>query len=111
MKLQLLGNLEIMRDYDAYVIPFTSEVTLSDFFDEDFKNMLQPYIDSKLFEGKKEQLYSFTSFYKNSSKHVHIILIGLGDADKLSNEIAMNAYGKAIKELQRLKAKLPIVMY
>ncbi|MDO5061953.1 MAG: leucyl aminopeptidase [Peptostreptococcaceae bacterium] len=111
MKIQLLNTLDIMRDHDAYVIPFTSDVMLGDFFDEDFKNMLQPYIDAKLFEGKKDQLYSFTSFYQNSSKHVHIILIGLGDKDSLNCEITMNAFGKAIKELQRLKADLPIIMF
>lgn len=110
MKINLLDSLAIMRDYDSYVIPFTTEVALGDFFDEDFQNMLKPYIDTKLFEGKKEQIYSFTSFYSDSSKHVHIILVGLGDMHKLNGQIIMNAFGKATQELQKLKAKLPIVM-
>lgn len=111
MKIQLLNNLDIMRDYDSYVIPFNADVQLGDFFDEDFKNMLQPYIDAKLFEGKKEQIYSFTSFYQNSSKHVHIVLVGLGEHEKMTAEVVMNSFGKAVKELQTLKSKRPIFMF
>ncbi len=54
MKIQLLNHLETVQNYDAYVIPFTSDVTIGDFFDENFRNMLRPYLDAKFFEGKKE---------------------------------------------------------
>lgn len=50
-------------------------------------------------------------FFQHSSKHVHLILTGFGDKDSLTDEISMNLFGKAIKELQRLKAKLPIIIY
>ncbi len=110
MKIQLLNHLETVQNYDAYVIPFTSDVTIGDFFDENFRNMLRPYLDAKFFEGKKEQLYSFTSFFRNSSKHAHIVLVGLGEKGKHCSEIAVNALGKAVKELQRLKAERPLLI-
>ena len=46
MKLNILHSLEIMQDYDSYVIPFTSPAVMTDFFEEDFCNLVKPYIDS-----------------------------------------------------------------
>ena len=58
MKLNILHSLEIMQDYDSYVIPFTSPAVMADFFEEDFCNLVKPYIDSELFKAKKGEIYS-----------------------------------------------------
>jgi len=109
MKLNILHSLEIMQDYDSYVIPFTSPALMSDFFEEDFCDLIRPYLDSELFKAKKGEIYSFTSFHKGTSKHVNIVLAGFGEEKDLSIDILMNSFGKAVTALQTLKAKKPLV--
>ncbi len=110
MKIHLLDNLLQIADYDSYVIPFTSNLELRDLFDESFSGLLNPYLNSKLFEGKKEQIYSFTTFLAGSSRQIHVVLAGLGDADKIDSEIVMNTFGKAVRALQDLKAENPLII-
>lgn len=110
MKLNLLDNLTQVSDYDALVIPFTAALELKDFFDESFTNLLAPYLASSLFEGKKEEVYSFTTFLADSKKQVHIVLLGLGEAEELCSERLMNSFASAVKTLQTLKAKKPVVI-
>lgn len=110
MKINLLDNLSQIKNYDSYVIPFTSDLELKDLFEESFSSLLNPFLKSDLFEGKKEEIYSFTTFLTDSTKPVHVILLGLGDTDKANSEIVMNSFGKAIKKLQDLKVKKPLVI-
>lgn len=109
MKLCVLNTLEIMQDYDSYVIPFFSSKKMADFFESEFCSLINPYLESELFKAKKNEVYSFTSFFKETSKHVHIVLVGFGEEDSVSSETLMSGFGKAITELQKLKAKNPII--
>lgn len=109
MKLNILHSLEIMQDYDSYVIPFTSPAVMADFFEEDFCNLVKPYIDSGLFKAKKGEIYSFTSFFKGTSKHVNIVLAGFGEEKDLTADTLMNGFGKAVTSLQSLKAEKPLI--
>lgn len=109
MKLCILNTLEIMQDYDSYVIPFFSSKKMADFFEPEFCNLINPYIESELFSGKKGEIYSFTSFFNGTNKHVHIVLVGFGDEASLSTELIMSSFGKSIVRLQTLKAKKPVI--
>ena len=111
MKLNILHSLEIMQDYDSYVIPFTSPAVMADFFEEDFCNLVKPYIDSGLFKAKKGEIYSFTSFFKETSKHVNIVLAGFGEEKDLTADTLMNGFGKAVTSLQSLKAEKPLAQF
>lgn len=110
MKINLLDQLSQTSNYDSYVIPFTSDLDLKDFFDENFNGLLFPYLKSTLFEGKKEQVYSFTTFTADTQKQIHVVLVGLGQAEELNSDIVMNSFGKAITTLQSLKAEKPILI-
>ena len=109
MKLCILNTLEVMQDYDSYVIPFFSSKKMADFFEEDFCSLIKPYLESELFKAKKGEIYSFTTFFSGTNKHIHIVLAGLGDEKDISSEILMNSFGKAVTTLQSLKAKKPII--
>ena len=110
MKINLLDNLTQVSSYDALVIPFTSALELKDFFDESFSTLLTPYLKSTLFEGKKEQVYSFTTFLADTGKQIHIVLVGLGESDKICSDSLMNSFGSAVTTLQTLKAEKPVVI-
>lgn len=110
MKINLLDHLSLVSPYDSLVIPFTSTLELKDFFDESLNNLLTPYLKSSLFEGKKEQIYSFTTFLADTGKQVHIVLVGLGDAEEIDSDVLMNSFGSAVKTLQKLKAEKPLVL-
>jgi len=109
MKLNILHSLEIMQDYDSYVIPFFSPSVMSDFFEEEFCDLITPYIESGLFKAKKGEVYGFTSFFRGTNKHVHIVLVGFGEEKDITTDILMDSFGKSITMLQSLKAKKPIV--
>ncbi|MGB5823698.1 MAG: leucyl aminopeptidase [Proteocatella sp.] len=109
MKLNILHSLEMMKDYDSYVIPFFSPSVMSNFFDEDFCNLINPYIEAGLFKAKKGEIYSFTSFFRGQNKHVNIVLVGFGEESDLTTDILMENFGKSITELQSLKAQKPVV--
>lgn len=109
MKLNILHTLEIMQDYDSYVIPFFSKSIMSDFFEDDFCDLIIPYIESGLFKAKKGEVYSFTSFFRGTNKHVNIVLVGFGEENDVTTDILMNSFGKAITALQSLKSKKPII--
>ena len=96
MKLCILNTLEIMQDYDSYVIPFFSSKKMADFFEPEFCNLINPYIESELFSGKKGEIYSFTSFFNGTNKHVHIVLVGFGDEASLSTELIMSSFGNQL---------------
>lgn len=109
MKLNILSNLEIMKDYDSYVIPFFSPAVLSDFFEEGFCDLVNPYIEAGLFKAKKDEIYSFTSFFQGNGKHVNIVLVGFGEEKDLTTDILMDSFGKSITALQSLKAVQPVI--
>lgn len=109
MKLRILETLEVMRDYDSYVIPFYSPATLADFFESEFCNIVNPYIESKLFEGKAGEVYTITTFFQGTTKHINLVFVGFGDKDKVTTDTLMSGFGKAVTALQKLKAKKPIV--
>lgn len=109
MKLRILETLEVMKDYDSYVIPFYSPAKLSDFFEEEFCNMVNPYIESKLFEGKAGEIYTLTTFFQGTTKHINLVFVGLGDKETVTNDTLMAGFGKAVTSLQSLKSKKPIV--
>lgn len=109
MNIKLIDKFEL-PEYDAYVIPFTSDLEFKEASCEGFKMIVEQYVNAKLFSGKKEEVYSFTSFDAHIEKPVQIVLLGLGEKEKLNNEIVMNSFGKAIRKMQELKVNAPVIL-
>lgn len=110
MNLQLIDKLDVQK-YDSYVIPFTSKLEIRESFCEGFERSILQHIEAKLFEGKKEEVYSFALFGGHTDEVVQIVLLGLGDEDKITTDIVMNSFGKAIKKLQSLKVSNPAILF
>lgn len=108
MKISLLESLPSIASYDALVVPVTAARLLTPDVDEQLQALLAPYLASDLFEGKKEEIYCVTTFVDD--RKLHLVLVGLGEEDKIDSTILMNAFGSAIQTLQSKKAEKPVVL-
>ena len=64
-----------------------------------------------MFEGKKGELFSFTTFGIHIEKPIQIVLAGLGDVSEIDTETVMSVFGNAVKKLQALKVEEPVILF
>jgi leucyl aminopeptidase len=96
-------NIKLVKDfnkiYDAYVMPkFEGEVKIYDGLTAEEKIVLERLIEKKEFTGKKSTSISCELMHKG--KLVNITYIGLGKREKLKAYDVIEAFHKALKDLE-----------
>uniref|UniRef100_A0A2P2IBF0 Cytosol aminopeptidase n=1 Tax=Hirondellea gigas TaxID=1518452 RepID=A0A2P2IBF0_9CRUS len=95
-------NIKLVKDfkkiYDAYVMPkFEGEVHIYEGLSGEEKLVLEKLIEKKEFTGKKGTSISCKLIHKG--KLVNIVYIGLGSKEELRTYEVIEAFYKALKEL------------
>lgn len=90
-------------DVEAVIVPMLGDLCLKADICQFQSEFIKEYVDAKVFEGKKGEVYNFSRATKDGVRHT--ILVGFGEKETLKSQDAFEAVAKAIQTAQSLKAK------
>ena len=101
--MQIIKKLQHDSNYDTVIIPFADGLEQTVSIPEDIQAPISAAIKAGLFKGESEELYKLSLV--SEGKILNIVLLGLGEEDKLSNRSIFIAFSKAFSACKKLKAK------
>jgi leucyl aminopeptidase len=101
MEIKLLQDVKVPPTTDAVGVFLTKELDLE--FDNSISPIVNSLLEKEQFVGKDGEI--LVTYIKDEEDYTKLILIGLGEKEKLSSEKLRKAIGKLVKKSKELKVK------
>lgn len=102
--MELVKLIEDNSDYDALIIPFGSELEITTSVPEEAKEAVKAAVEGGFFKGEDGEIYKLSMLAKG--KIENLVLVGLGNKDKITNRSSFIAFSKAYSACKSLKARV-----
>ena len=102
--MELIKLTEKNSNYDALIIPFGSELETTECIPEEAKVPVKAAIEAGFFKGEDGEIYKLSMLAEG--KIQNIVLVGLGNKDRINNRSLFIAFSKAYSACKKMKARI-----